>query len=573
MKKLISYLVVFTLIFNSSSAFAGELYNGCRAFFDTDSAMAYYQVANMADLDVESPKMVRNTAGMDEPFMWNPGYEKLQIFRKINNELREKILDKAIKQAADVFYLIKEQKGGIEHFYDHRLEILPKKIADVICRFQCENRESVEQTVKAKIDGLSRMGYARYTFKEISSKNNFLISGLNNHLKKKKTHENYKLYLKKYFLMFQGFFGILNLTHIIKKKIGRPVTQDEYFKNDFDFHEELNFVSMEKALYEYKYFMNQNWALKNNKIYNNMDMVIEDRWYSKEEVNREVAVFSLIVKSAPEFVAELFQKNELYQNWYCIIFDSLDTYYIENGNEEAKVSSMWYLSPILLGMLFIPFLGVGAGLYALQYFFYALTALTVVDIGSKLIDLNKSMKHKNSVHSLTQLSTRQTHQVKRIMKISAQLEAKGKTIGSILILELIGLGIASKIIKVGKQVFQKTNNIKLKAQALKALNLNKLGINKLFYKFDIQNAKDLDKFFKTATDEEIYKLIVQTKGLSIGKKIMASEVTIEGAKLGYIYANSQIYGEVNPASILLDAIAGKYEDLEKQAKLDEMIEK
>ena len=203
-----------------------------------------------------------------------------------------------------------------------------------------------------------------------------------------------------------------------------------------------------------------------------------------------------------------------------------------------------------------------------------LTGITAVDLGNKIYDLTQMINDLQGKHFATGLSSRSMYQLRKLAQLQGRLSENGRAIRTIFLLEVIGLGIASKIFSVGNKVYQKMTRSDLLADALYSFNLRGQSVinsTSVFYKKGLYNEDLIKEFFQNASDKEVYDFVVKSHGLSLGKKVLASETVVELSKLGYVMQNGSLFLEVSPVDIIFKAISNKYEDHGKQFQLNHII--
>ena len=579
---MIRLLFIFIFIFHVTFAQAsGEYYNGCRSFYNVKWAHSYFKVAKTANVDVEKPVMVNYGAGY-KPKDFRASFESFQLslFKKLNYEIARKVLYRSVDQSINIYYLIDTQKmPSSGRTINHMVSYLPGWISKNYCRHYCEDENKLKAYIKEKFDGLSRYNPKRYTFEELSESLSFLVSSLNNKLDRG-DFRTYEDYLKSYFFMFKGTFGILMLTSEIQELVGLPLTQEEFRDSSKRHHEEIDAEDVEDAYRGYLKMIKNNWSKVGNIITQNLETnsLAEEKNNSyeemKEKLTNEVNSFSRFTLHAPDIVAQTFKENTLFSDNYCLIYDLVDNTYVTQGSLDSGTSSRWYLAPVLLGMLFIPFILSGGAIFAMSWIFYGLTAISVADIGMKSYKLYQNQQEKEFAHFLTSMSERDQHQLQELLKMKAQLIQDGKTLGAIIAFELIGLGIASKVIKVTGKIYQKISRIDMIDDVIRVASRNDLSGKSTRFFLMQKNipVKDIEIYLAKLSDKEMFEFMMKLNSASLGKKVLASELVIEGTKMSYVYANSSFYGEINPATILFDALTNKYLNNEKQYELNTSID-
>ncbi|EQC47386.1 hypothetical protein [Bacteriovorax sp. Seq25_V] len=569
---------MFIFVFHSTFAqVSGEYYNGCRSFYNVKWAHSYFKVANRADIDIEEPVMVNYGAGYESnEFKSSLKSFQLNLFQKLNYEIARKVLFRSVDQSINIYYLIDTQKmPSSGRTINHMISYLPGWISKNYCRHYCEDETKLKNYISEKLDGISRYNPKRYTFEELSESLSFLISSLNNKIDRRE-FKTYEDYLKSYFFMFKGTFGILMLTSEIQEIVGLPLTKEEFRDSSKRHNEKIDAEDVEDAYRGYLKMIKNNWSKVGNIITKNLASATLARENSgsyeekEERLTNEISTFSQFTLHAPDIVAQTFKENTLFSDNYCLIYDLVDYAYVTQGSLESGESSQWYLAPILLGMLFIPFILTGGAIFAMSWIFYGLTAITVADIGMKSYKLYNNQQEKEFAHFLTSMSERDQYQLQELLKMKAQFIQDGKAVGAILALELIGLGIASKVIKVTEKIYQKISRVDMIDDVIRAASRSDLsGKSTRFFLMQKNiSINDLETYLAKLSDKEMFEFMMKLKSASIGKKVFASELAVEGTKMSYVYANSSFYGEINPATIIFDVLTKKYLNKEKQYELD-----
>lgn len=575
---MIRILFLFIFVFHSTFAqVSGEYYNGCRSFYNVKWAHSYFKVANRADIDIEEPVMVNYGAGYESnEFKSSLKSFQLNLFQKLNYEIARKVLFRSVDQSINIYYLIDTQKmPSSGRTINHMISYLPGWISKNYCRHYCEDETKLKNYISEKLDGISRYNPKRYTFEELSESLSFLISSLNNKIDRRE-FKTYEDYLKSYFFMFKGTFGILMLTSEIQEIVGLPLTKEEFRDSSKRHNEKIDAEDVEDAYRGYLKMIKNNWSKVGNIITKNLASATLARENSgsyeekEERLTNEISTFSQFTLHAPDIVAQTFKENTLFSDNYCLIYDLVDYAYVTQGSLESGESSQWYLAPILLGMLFIPFILTGGAIFAMSWIFYGLTAITVADIGMKSYKLYNNQQEKEFAHFLTSMSERDQYQLQELLKMKAQFIQDGKAVGAILALELIGLGIASKVIKVTEKIYQKISRVDMIDDVIRAASRSDLsGKSTRFFLMQKNiSINDLETYLAKLSDKEMFEFMMKLKSASIGKKVFASELAVEGTKMSYVYANSSFYGEINPATIIFDVLTKKYLNKEKQYELD-----
>ena len=525
-------------------------FNGCQSFYNSAVAKNYYQVSRLNNQNVFEPKMVNYGAGMSLPWSLDHNAAKTKLIINLNQLIATNVIDRALNQAVDIFYMIKSQRALSFSHVNHELVNLPTLIASHFCKNNQCDTEALETKIAQKIDGKRRMSYARYSFSEIAENLSFLVSSL-----------NLKIY------------GVFAMTRVISKRIGAPLTREEFYAKKMH-NEKLHQIHIENAYEEYTYFINSNWGLENNIIFKSLNADYSDMELSSEETLLEVVnSFNILAQAAPEALADVFSKNEKYQNSFCEIYDIVDNATTNLGMEKSSINADWYMSPLLLGMLFIPAIMTGGAFVALPALFWSLTAITAADLSYKLYIHSKTLEEVNSYRAINYVSKRNPLQIKQMFELQKAALEQGNTIKTLLMLELIGLGIASKVVKIAEKVYKKMSRADVISEftyLFKNSNIES-AMRRFFWKKNINSVDDLTKHINSLSEKELYDFLVHTKSMSVGKIIAGSEMTIEAAKLGYVYSTSGIYLEVNPITIMMDAITHNYENKLNQRELEESV--